>query len=271
MQKPIDSKPFLPSMDLAKYDKDSKELSVIDIYKIIWDGSFPKLLTDPKRDRKSFYRSYLQTYIERDIKDFQGISNELKFYDFIRAVSARTANLLNYNELAKDVDIDVRTAKLWLSALERSGMVKLLEPYYANITKRIIKTPKIYFLDTGLCAYLTAWDSPESLMNGAMNGAILETYVFTEILKSYWHNGDEANIFFYRDTDQREIDFVIEKNMTLYPMDVKKTASPSKADMRAFKQLQKLNKKVGDGAVICLYPTPIPIDTNVLSFPVWEI
>ncbi|MDR3049093.1 MAG: DUF4143 domain-containing protein [Elusimicrobiota bacterium] len=160
---------------------------------------------------------------------------------------------------------------MWLSALERSGLIKILEPYYANITKRIIKTPKLYFLDTGLCSYLTAWDSPESLMNGAMNGAILETYVFAEILKSYWHNGDEANIYFYRDADQREIDFVIEKNMTLYPIDVKKTASPSKSDMRAFKQLKNLNKQVGTGAIICLYPTIIPIDKNVISFPIWEI
>jgi predicted AAA+ superfamily ATPase len=150
--------------------------------------------------------------------------------------------------------------------------VYLLEPYHPNITKRIVKTPKLYFLDTGLASYLTKWDSPESLMNGAMNGAMLETYALSEILKSFWHNGKQESIFFYRDTNQNEIDFILEKNMTLYPVEVKKTTTPDKADVRRFRVLDQLKKEIGTGAVICLSPEFLPLPNhNVISVPVWEI
>jgi predicted AAA+ superfamily ATPase len=158
-----------------------------------------------------------------------------------------------------------------MGILEKSGLVYLLRPYSLNVTKRLIKTPKLYFLDTGLCSYLTRWDTPESLMRGAMDGAIFETYVFGEILKSYWHNGTDPLIYFYRDGDQKEIDFVIEKNMTLYPIEVKKTANPDSADVKNFSALEKLGKKTGTGAVICLQPSVIPLSREIVSIPVWEI
>ncbi len=147
----------------------------------------------------------------------------------------------------------------------------ILKPYSPNITNRIIKTPKIYFLDTGLCSYLTKWTTSENLMSGAMDGQILETYVFGEILKSYFHNGKTPNICFYRDTDQKEIDFIIEENMTLYPIEVKKTAMPDNNVIRHFSILERFEKKVGTGAVICLQSTKIPINRNVMAMPVWEI
>jgi predicted AAA+ superfamily ATPase len=179
--------------------------------------------------------------------------------------------LLNYSDFARDTDVDIRTAKLWISVLQRSGLVKLLEPYYANITKRMVKTPKLYFLDAGLCAYLAGWDGPQSLEAGAMNGAILETWAFSEILKSYWHNGEEPSIYFYRDQDQREIDFVIERNGVLFPLDVKKTAAPFKTDLRNFAALKGLGKPVGQGAILCLYQDYLPINREIMSVPVWEI
>jgi predicted AAA+ superfamily ATPase len=185
-RKPFESEPFWPSMDMMR--RQAERLTAAEVFAIIWNGSFPRLLANEYTERDVFYKEYLQTYIERDIRDDIGISNELKYYDFIRAAAARTANLLNYADLARDADINVKTAKKWLETLARSGIIYLLEPYHPNITKRIITTPKLYFLDTGLAAYLTKWDSPESLMNGAMNGAILETYAFTERLKSFWHN-----------------------------------------------------------------------------------
>ncbi|MDR0315582.1 MAG: ATP-binding protein [Treponema sp.] len=273
IRKPGDSTPFLPSLDLAGKDPVSKPLTSPEVFERIWRGSFPRIITNKNTfdARKIFYDSYIQTYIERDVKDFYNIENELDFYNFLVAVAARTGQLLNYSNLARDVHIDLRTAKLWLEILERSGLVQLLYPYSSSIAKRTIKTPKLYFLDTGLASHLCSWDTADALRNGAQSGAMLETYVFAEILKSYWHNGDNPNIYFYRDTDQKEVDFIIERNMTLYPIEVKKTANPGADDYRIFKTLSVFKKPVGTGAVICLYKKTASIDRDVLSVPVWEI
>jgi predicted AAA+ superfamily ATPase len=269
--RPDSSAPFWPSMDLVERNGGLEELTVRELFEVIWRGAFPRIVANENTDRETFYREYLETYIERDVRDDLGLSHELKFYDFIRAAAARTGNLLNYADLARDTEINVKTARLWLEALQRSGLVKLVEPYSPNINTRIVKTPKLYFLDTGLCAYLTKWDSPESLLNGAMNGAILETWVFTEILKSFWHNGREECIYFYRDSNQREIDFVMEKNMTLYPVEVKKTAAPGAGDRRHFSLLDRPGKKRGTGAVICLYPSFLPLAEDIIAVPAGEI
>jgi len=263
-----ESKPFLPSFDYKPLQKKG-EIKLLDLYKTIWTGSFPRLVAKNGENREIFYRSYLQTYIERDIKDFQGITDGIKFYKFIRASAVRTGSLLNYTDLARDADVDVRTAKTWLAALERSGLVKLLYPYHVNITKRLVKTPKLYFLDTGLCAFLGGFDTPKSLEAGYLNGAILETWAFSEILKSYWHNGGDPSIYYYRDTDQREIDFVIEQNMTLYPIEVKKTSSPSVESVKNFRLLEKLKKPIGHGALLCLRTSPLPLTDQVTAIPVW--
>ncbi|MCL1911359.1 MAG: ATP-binding protein [Leptospirales bacterium] len=273
IRKPWESVPFLPSLGLTKKDPAGKPLTSPDVFKIIWQGSFPRVITNKNamEARKLFYDSYIQTYIERDVKDFYNIENSLDFYSFLVAVAARTGQLLNYSDLARDVHIDLRTTKLWLEILERSGVIQLLYPYSSNIAKRAIKTPKLYFLDTGLASHLCSWDTADALRNGAQSGAMLETYAFAEILKSYWHNGDNPNIYFYRDTNQKEIDFVIEKNMTLYPIEVKKTANPNANDYRAFQNLSVFKKPVGTGAVICLYGKTISIDKNIISVPIWEI
>jgi predicted AAA+ superfamily ATPase len=258
--------PFMPTFEWVEQAKsNSVSFSIDELYRRIWQGSFPALVTRPGISREIFYKAYLQTYIERDVRDILNISNELSFYNFIRATAARTGQLVNYSDLARDAEIDQKTAKAWLSVLETSGIIKFLEPYHNNLTKRFIKTPKLYFLDTGLAAFLTGWDTPESLSAGAMSGAILETHVFAEILKGYWHNGRFPNIYFYRDSDQREIDFVIERNMTLYPVEVKRTASPAMKAVESFEQLGKLGKTVGTGALLCLREDYIPLSREVLA------
>ncbi|MDD3593267.1 MAG: ATP-binding protein [Candidatus Gastranaerophilales bacterium] len=249
----------------------TKPLDINEVYEIIFRGSFPKLLSDKDMPRDIFYSSYVQTYITRDVKDITKIGDEIQFLNFLKAIAARTGQLINYTDIARDVDIDVKTAKAWASILETSGLIKFLYPYYNNITKRIIKTPKMYFLDTGLCAYLTGWDTPKTLANGAMNGAIFETYVFAEILKSYWNNGKTPNIYFYRDTNQQEIDFVFDTDGTLYPVEVKKTAAPLRKNISSFKVLEKLGKPVGKGAVICLYDKILPLNREINIVPVGEI
>jgi predicted AAA+ superfamily ATPase len=262
--------PFLPSFDLLKSDLPVKRPSVEDVYRLIWRGFYPEIVDNPNINRDTFYKGYVQTYIERDVRDDLGDGNALGFYDFIRVIAARTGNLLNYADIARDCDINVKTAKKWLETLVRAGIVYLLEPYSKNISQRVIKTPKIYFLDTGLCAYLTRWDTPEALMNGAMSGAFLETFALAEILKSYRNCGKEENIYFYRDGNAKEIDFVIEKNMALYPIEVKKSASPKESDVKNFSQLSN-SANIETGALLCFYPTALPLNRQVLSIPVWSI
>lgn len=245
--------------------------TVQDIFTKIWNGSFPELISRGGSRREDFYSSYVQTYIARDVNDFFKVSNTITFFNFIRVVAARTGQLLNLADIAKDLSIDPKTAKSWLSILELSGLVSLLYPYYNNVTKRIVKTPKLYFMDTGLCSYLTGWDTPKSLELGAMSGAMLETYVYTEILKSHWNNGKHYYLYFYRDKDKNEIDFVIDSNGTLYPVEVKKTLMPDERMVKNFGLLEKLQKPVGHGVVLCLNPDILPINRNVTSVPVWEI
>jgi predicted AAA+ superfamily ATPase len=267
-KKPFSGKPFIPSMDKTN---DGKKLTINEVYKHIWQGCLPEPFADKKIERERYFSSYVQTYIERDVKDFYNVEKPLQFFDFISVVAAQTGQLLNYSSIARDIGTDVKTAQTWMRILERSSLVYLLRPYSPNITNRIIKTPKMYFLDTGLCAYLTRWLTPEALMAGAMSGAILETYAIGEILKSYLHNGASAYLWFYRDKNQNEIDLLIEQNGSLYPIEIKKTARPGSSDYGSFKELAKLQKPVGLGAVLCLKPERLPLSREVVSIPIWEI
>jgi predicted AAA+ superfamily ATPase len=268
IKKPFSGKPFLPSMDKSN---DGKKLTINDVYRHIWEGSLPEPYVDRKVERERYYSSYVKSYIERDVRDFFNLEKPIQFFNFISAAASLTGQLLNYSNLARDIRIDVKTAQVWMGILEKSGLVYLLHPYSPNITKRIIKTPKIYFLDTGLCAYLTKWLTPDTLMKGAIAGSILETYIVGEILKSYFHNGREPAIYFYRDANQNEVDVVLEENGILYPIEIKKTASPGLNDYKSFRELEKLKKKIGLGAVICLKAERIPLSREVVSVPVWEI
>ncbi|OGT59861.1 MAG: ATPase [Gammaproteobacteria bacterium RIFCSPHIGHO2_12_FULL_45_12] len=262
------AEPFLPIQNqLNKRNKFSKELSLKDIYQIIWRGSFPRMVTE-NIDRDVFFSSYVQTYLQRDVRDLANVGDSHLFLKFMRAAAARSGQLLNMSDMARDIGITPATAHSWLSILETSGVVYLLEPYHTNVTKRLIKTPKLYFLDTGLCAYLTEWSSPETLEAGAMSGAILETFILTEILKSYWHNGKRAPIYFYRDKDKREIDLLIVKDDTIYPVEFKKTGNIDKRLIQTFSTLDRLGKKIGEGGLICLTSSLLPMSASVTAIPV---
>lgn len=243
------AKPFLPADDFLPAPDG---LTLPGLFRRIWQGSFPKPAASPEMDHDLFYGSYISTYLERDVRLSGNIGDLPRFYRFLRAAAARTGQLLNYSDLARDADVSVPTAKNYLGALVSSGVAALLEPYFANRNKRMTQTPKLYFLDTGLCAYLTDWSSPETLEAGAMAGHIFETWCFAEILKSYRNCGRRPALSFYRDFDQVEIDLVIERDGILYPVEFKKSADPGRESARHFAKLEKFGKPLGMGAVVCM-------------------
>ena len=244
-----------------------KNYSIDEIFQIIYNGFYPALNNQEEMDRNAFYSSYLRTYIERDIRALNSISDEMKFLTFIRVVAARTGQVLKYSEIAKEVEISQPTAKNWLSVLVSSQLVYLLPPNYKTVNKRMTKMPKIYFMDTGLCAYLTGWSSPEVIQKGAMNGAFFETFVVSEIIKSYFHNGEIPLIYWYRDTLGKEIDLIIEKNGKLYPIEIKLTANPNKSMIKNF----SIIKNWDIGAIICMNEKEMFLTENVKVIPVFNL
>lgn len=259
--------PFLPGKirNILKY-KTLKQL-----YKIIWKGSFPEITAGRKIDRNRFFDSYIKTYIERDVSQLINIGKKLSFFKFLRAVAARTAQELNITAIARDTDISPNTAKEWLSMLQAAGVIYLLQPYYANISKRLSKTPKLYFADTGLCSYLTAWSSPEVLESGAMSGAIFETFVVMEILKSYLHSGEDPFMYYYRDKEQKEIDLIFDRGEGIYPAEIKKSMTISKDMTKNFSVLTSLKKPYIKGAVICLAKEWLPINNKTNAISLWNM
>ena len=261
--------PFLPTPDaVGDRVRTGGSLGLKELYRLIWRGDFPAIALDEQMDWGLFYSAYLQTYLQRDIRDLARVGDELSFLRFLRAAAARTGQILNFSDLACAADVAPNTAKTWLSILQASGMVYLLEPYYTNLTKRLVKSPKLYFVDTGLCAYLTEWASPETLEAGAMSGPILESWIVSELLKSYRHNGRLAPFYYYRDRDGKEIDLLVLQDGAIYPLEFKKTASPTKNHIRHFQALKKLNRPVGRGGVICLAEQSLPLAEAALSIPV---
>ena len=248
----------------------SKKQDLKEVYNRIFKGSMPALY-EVEQDLEMFYSSYVNTYLQRDIKDLTQVGDELAFMRFMSCCAARSSQKVNYADMAKDVGISPPTAKQWLSILVSSGIVVLIEPYFNNTLKRIIKSPNLYFLDTGLCAYLTRWTSSETLEISAMSGAFFETYVVSEIIKSYYNAGKRPPIFYYRDTDNKEIDLIIEQDNILCPIEIKKSGSPKKDAIRHFGVLGKTGKQIGTGNVICLCSDIMPIDKNNYFVPVWMI
>lgn len=259
------SQPFLPDNPLPSVPVKSP----IEVFTRIWRGSYPEIATaNPDTNIWSaFFQSYIQTYLMRDVRALTQVADEHKFYDFLRAVAARTGQMLNYSSLARDADISQPTAKSYLSILETSGIVKLLYPYSRNKTRNMVSTPKLHMLDTGLAAFLTGWTSPEVLMNGAMAGAFFESWCVAEIIKSYVNAGETPNFYYYRDKDKNEIDLVIERNGKIYPVEFKKAAAVSKSDVKHFNKLSDLKTPVGTGTLISLYPDSILIKDTVKTIP----
>ena len=274
-QREIIGAPCVPfSTDFDKLLTESKNIAPVttpEMFERIWNGSMPGIISGQYADRNIYYSSYLSTYIERDVREISGSVDALKFNRFITAVAARTSQLLNYKALADDADIDMITAKAWVNILETLGIIFLLHPYSNNVLKRTIKTPKVYFYDTGLVCYLTKWSSPEIAESGAMSGALLENFAVSEIMKSYQNSGLEPYIYFYRDRDAKEIDVVIEGDGKLCPLEIKKTATPDKRIVKTFGVLDKSSMEIGTGAVLCMVEQLGAFDRENLIVPIWVI
>jgi predicted AAA+ superfamily ATPase len=266
------SSPYLPTPEqIAARSNEAAPFALQALYEFIWRGSLPRIALNQEVEPGLFWSSYVQTYLQRDVRDLARVGDEMAFLRFLRAAAARTAQLLNLTDLARDADVSPNTAKSWLSILQTSGIIYLLEPYRANVTQRLIKAPKLYFLDTGLVAYLTQWATPQTLEAGAMSGALLETWVIAELLKSYYHKGRTPPFYYYRDKDGREIDLLIAQDGILYPLEIKKTASPSRDDVRNFAELEKQGMAIGPGGVVCLAAQSLPLTATAYSIPVWTI
>ena len=264
-----DEIPFLPSNVLSNKCSET----VTTVFDRIFRGSMPQMVVDPQLTPEAYFGEYVQTYLERDIRELIEIKNESKFIQFIACVATRTGQELNLSDLGKDVGIDMKTADSWLSLLVTSGLVYLLRPYSGNVIKRIVKRPKLYFMDTGLACYLSLWNNPRTLEKSAMAGGMFETYVISEIIKQYANCGIDtrSRFAYYRDNNGREIDLLIIENGVIYPIEIKKNADPGKEALKNFKVLESLPEQTGQGAVICLSPIAYPLDANHKIVPVGMI
>lgn len=240
------------------YNKNKDYLDVNTVFKKIFLGGFPKVITT-SINRQNYYMDYVNTYLERDIKELSQVGNLDSFYDFLVYMASRTSEELKYEEISKNIGISSPTAKQWVSILERTGVIFILRPYSNNITKRLVKTPKVYFMDTGLVSYLCGWDSAKTLQNGAMSGAIYETYVVSEIVKSYMNNRKKIDLYYYRDIDKKEIDLLIVKNNSITPIEIKKSKNPNEAT-KNFDVLNKFKMTINKGIVICMANDFMPYD-----------
>ena len=254
-----------------------------EIYQRIFKGSMPELYADEMIDWETYYRSYVDTYLQRDIRDLAQVADEMQFYHFMTIVAAQTSKPVVYEELASAAGVSAPTAKKWLSILVSSHIIALVQPYHNNVLKRTVKMPLLHFLDTGLAAYLLKWGNPQALERGAMSGAFFESYVFSEIYKSYLNAGKEPPVFYYRDKDQKEIDLLLYQNGALFPIEVKKAASPGKAAVKnfhvldpvskaeKFEGLESLKTEIGTGSVVCMANDLLPVDEKNWYVPVWLI
>ena len=261
------NEPFLPTEEyISKRQEKGTSISYNEIWDIIHKGSMPALYQE-ESDFDMFYSAYVSTYIERDVRSLTQVGDTISFLKFMTALASRIGQMLNLNNIASEVGISITTAQRWISILVSSNIVYILEPYYNNIMKRAIKTPKIYFLDTGLAAYLTKWKTAEVLEAGVMAGSFFENFVVVEIIKSYYNKGElRPPVYFYRDKEKREIDLIIEENGKLYPIEIKKTAKPSKEMIDNFKAIEGV-KEIGDGAIICMYDRVMSLDEKNRIIP----
>ena len=268
----VSSKPF--ELNIEKLSKRAKEVSTIDtpaLYKRIFDGGMPALISGQFTDRRAVYSNYISTYIGRDVKELSGAIDSLKFMNFITSTAALAGQMVNYKTIADAADIDQLKAKDWLNILETLGIIFYLHPYSNNVLKRTITKPKLYFYDTGLVAYLTKWSDSETLMNGAMSGAILENFAVSEIIKSYQNCCVEPYIYYYRDRDTKEIDLIIEGDGKLHHIEIKKTATPASQLTRVFGVIDKSPLIRGTGAVLCTSDKLSAFNSDNFIVPIWLV
>ncbi|NLU24096.1 MAG: ATP-binding protein [Clostridiales bacterium] len=264
--------PFSVDLDALKQRKKTGQQALLPkMYERIWKGSMPGLVSGKFTDRDVFYNSYMQTYIERDVSELIARVDKLQFQDFIRAVACRAGQMLNVHDIAMDIGVSDDTAKRWLQVLEKSDVIFYLRPYSNNLLKRTIKTPKLYFFDTGLAAYLTKYTTPEILANGAISGALLENYVVSEIRKTYFNDAKDCLLWYYRDKSSNEIDMVIESDGLLHPLEIKRSVNPGSELIGAFEVLDKGSVPRGKGAILCMRPELSAINADNFIVPIWII
>lgn len=235
-------------------------------------GGYPELVADPDRDIHMWHAGYVQTYLERDVRTIRQIGDLSQFQIFLRALAARSAQLLNLTDLSKDLGIAVNTAKAWLSALEATYQVIVLRPYFANIGKRLVKTPKVYFMDTGTLCYLTGLKDPDHAASGPMGGAIMETAVLAEIVKTLTHRGMGPEVYFWRTSTGTEVDIVVQADARLIPIEVKLSATPRPGMSAAIKTFQEdFGEKATPGYVVHPGDIRIPLGSQVTALPFAEL
>lgn len=263
----------------------ARRMSVTEVFERIYRGSMPRLYEIEDINLETYFESYIDTYISRDVRDLEQVGNEVEFLNFIKIVAARTATNVNYETLAQEAGISAPTAKKWLSILVSCGIVALVQPYSNNALKRVIKSPRMYFLDTGLCAHLIGWGSAKVLENSLMSGEFFETWVVSEIYKSYLNAGMRPPLYFYRDSNKKEIDLIIYRDATVYPIEIKKGTAPKNATKNfsvlnpieednaeeQFDGVSHLKTTIGTGAVVCLASDIMPIDRKNWYVPAWII
>lgn len=265
-----EEKIFIPKLQILQEKEKCERLSMQKLYERILNGSYPQIHIDKKIDREKYYETYIRTYIERDIRDLINIKDETKFLKFISNIAARTGQELNMTDICNSIEISNATGENWLSILKNTGIVYLLPPYSNNNIARIVKKPKIYFMDTGLACYLVGYINNVTLEKSAYNGAIFETYVITEIIKSFTNNGVDVrrHLYYYRDNNGKEIDLLIIKDNVVYPIEIKKSCNPGKESIKNFKIVEKFGMQVGNGGVICMTKDLFPIDVNNNYIPI---
>lgn len=266
----LEEKVFIPKIEELKKKEPLKRLTTSKIFERIIKGSYPDVHYGNKIPVESYYSNYIRTYIERDIRDLINIKNENKFVKFISSMAARTGQEFNASEVGAEIGIDNKTADDWVSILKNTGIVYLLPPYTNNNVSRAIKRKKIYFMDTGLACYLTGYTDASILEKSAHSGAIFETYVISEIIKSYTNNGIDPrkHLYFFRDSNQKEIDLLVVDNNIIYPVEIKKSSNPRHDAIKNFNVVDRFEMEKGNGIVLCLCKEISAIDENNYYVPI---
>lgn len=240
-----------------------------EIFRRIWTGGMPQVQETDEELRSLYFSSYIETCLFRDILEMGEIRDTVRFMKFLRASAALTGQQVNYATLAEASDISQPTAKNWLQLLSGLGIIYLLQPYFNNELKRLVKSPKLYFCDTGLCAFLSFWPTPETLMAGAASGHYYENYVLMELIRNFSASPKKAEFSYYRDNRKNEIDIIIETGGELHPLEIKKSASPDSREIRKFKLLENPIIPTGSGGILCMAPEPLPLDEKNAIIPSW--
>ena len=261
---------FIPDIESLKRKERTETKTTSELFERIINGSYPEVNNEQGRNREQFYEDYIRTYIERDVRQLINVKDENKFLKFISSVAARTAQEYNAADIANDIEVDSKTIDEWVSILKNTNLIYMLSSYSNNNVQKAIKRPKIYFMDTGLACYLTGYMSSETLEKSAYNGAIFETYIISEIIKSYTNNGKDprTRLYYYRDTNQKEIDLLIFYDNKVYPVEIKKSANPGKTAIKNFDIVSKFGSKMGNGAILCMMENIMAIDENNYYVPI---